>query len=69
MGCAQHALDVPPYLSLLTCRIGWAVAMLRYSRQDAKRGLGTSEALALGMANGLDPKVLSEIMRRSSGGN
>jgi 3-hydroxyisobutyrate dehydrogenase len=31
--------------------------------------LGTSEALALGIANGLDPKVLSEIMRRSSGGN
>lgn len=31
--------------------------------------IGTSEALALGMANGLDPKVLSEIMRRSSGGN
>ena len=30
---------------------------------------GTSEALALGEANGLDPKVLSEIMRRSSGGN
>lgn len=30
---------------------------------------GTSEALALGIANGLDPKVLSEIMRRSSGGN
>ena len=31
--------------------------------------IGTSEALALGLANGLDPKVLSEIMRRSSGGN
>ena len=31
--------------------------------------LGTSEALAPGMANGLDPKVLSAIMRRSSGGN
>lgn len=30
---------------------------------------GTAEALALGVANGLDPKVLSEIMRRSSGGN
>lgn len=30
---------------------------------------GTSEAIALGEANGLDPKVLSEIMRRSSGGN
>lgn len=31
--------------------------------------IGTSEALALGTANGLDPAVLSEIMRRSSGGN
>src|SRR5450830_363558 len=31
--------------------------------------IGTSEALALGVANGLDPKVLSEIMRRSSGRN
>ncbi len=30
---------------------------------------GTSEAIALGVANGLDPEVLSEIMRRSSGGN
>ncbi len=31
--------------------------------------IGTSEAMALGLANGLDPKVLAEIMRRSSGGN
>ncbi|AMM25924.1 3-hydroxyisobutyrate dehydrogenase [Variovorax sp. PAMC 28711] len=31
--------------------------------------IGTSEALALGVSNGLDAKVLSEIMRRSSGGN
>jgi len=31
--------------------------------------IGTSEAIALGVANGLDPKVLSEIMRRSSGDN
>ena len=31
--------------------------------------IGTSEALALGAANGLDPAVLSDIMRRSSGGN
>jgi 3-hydroxyisobutyrate dehydrogenase len=30
---------------------------------------GTAEALALGVANGLDPAVLSEIMKRSSGGN
>src|SRR5574343_191583 len=30
---------------------------------------GTSEAIALGVDNGLEPKVLSEIMRRSSGGN
>ena len=31
--------------------------------------IGASEAIARGVANGLDPKVLSEIMRRSSGGN
>jgi len=31
--------------------------------------IGTSEAMALGVANGLDPTVLAEIMRRSSGGN
>lgn len=30
---------------------------------------GTSEALALGAQNGLDPAVLSEIMKQSSGGN
>jgi 3-hydroxyisobutyrate dehydrogenase len=31
--------------------------------------IGTSEALNLGVANGLDPKVLSEIMSKSSGRN
>ena len=31
--------------------------------------LGTSEAIRLGMANGMDPKVLSEIMSKSSGRN
>jgi 3-hydroxyisobutyrate dehydrogenase len=31
--------------------------------------LGTSEALRLGMANGLDPAVLSQIMAQSSGRN
>lgn len=30
---------------------------------------GTAEALALGVDNGLDPAVLSEIMKQSSGGN
>jgi 3-hydroxyisobutyrate dehydrogenase len=30
---------------------------------------GTAEALALGVANGLDPAVLSEVMQQSSGGN
>ena len=30
---------------------------------------GTAEALQLGVNNGLDPAVLSEIMRKSSGGN
>ncbi len=31
--------------------------------------IGTSEALQLGMANGLDPSVLSNIMSKSSGSN
>ncbi len=31
--------------------------------------IGACEALNLGMANGLDPKVLSEIIKPSSGGN
>lgn len=31
--------------------------------------IGTSEALQLGVANGLDPKVLSNIMSKSSGSN
>ncbi|CAM3795260.1 3-hydroxyisobutyrate dehydrogenase [Polynucleobacter arcticus] len=31
--------------------------------------LGTSEALRLGLANGVDPKVLSDIMSKSSGRN
>lgn len=31
--------------------------------------IGTSEALQLGVDNGLDPKVLSDIMKASSGGN
>ncbi|WP_027966996.1 3-hydroxyisobutyrate dehydrogenase [Halomonas halocynthiae] len=30
---------------------------------------GTAEALALGVNNGMDPAVLSEIMKQSSGGN
>ncbi|MFZ6718813.1 3-hydroxyisobutyrate dehydrogenase [Undibacterium sp. Ji49W] len=30
---------------------------------------GTAEALALGVANGLDPKILSDIMSKSSGRN
>ena len=31
--------------------------------------IGTSEAINLGVRQGLDPKVLSEIMKKSSGGN
>lgn len=31
--------------------------------------IATTEALALGEANGLDPRVLSEVLRTSSGGN
>ena len=31
--------------------------------------IGTAEAMALGVANGLEPATLAEIMRQSSGGN
>ncbi len=31
--------------------------------------IGTAEAINLGVENGLDPKILSEIMKKSSGGN
>jgi len=31
--------------------------------------IGTAESMALGVANGLEPKTLAEIMRQSSGGN
>ncbi len=31
--------------------------------------IATTEALALGEANGIDPTVLSEVLRTSSGGN
>ncbi|WP_417311208.1 3-hydroxyisobutyrate dehydrogenase [Ectopseudomonas khazarica] len=31
--------------------------------------IATAEAMAMGVANGLDPAVLAEIMRQSSGGN
>jgi L-serine 3-dehydrogenase (NAD+) len=31
--------------------------------------IGTAESMALGVANGLDPAILAEIMRQSSGGN
>jgi 3-hydroxyisobutyrate dehydrogenase len=31
--------------------------------------IGTAEALSLGEANGMDPKVLAEIMKKSSGAN
>jgi L-serine 3-dehydrogenase (NAD+) len=31
--------------------------------------IATAEAMALGVANGLEPAVLAEIMRQSSGGN
>ena len=31
--------------------------------------IGTAEALRLGIANGMDPKVLSEVIAKSSGNN
>jgi len=45
------------------------VAKLCNNQLLAVQMIGTAEALALGVANGLDAATLAEIMRQSSGGN
>ncbi|AXQ31384.1 3-hydroxyisobutyrate dehydrogenase [Solimonas sp. K1W22B-7] len=65
-----------PYLSAMGKNIFHAggsgagqVAKIANNMLLAIHMAGTAEALALGVANGLDPKVLSEIMVKSSGRN
>ncbi|MET1080787.1 MAG: 3-hydroxyisobutyrate dehydrogenase [Pseudomonas sp.] len=45
------------------------VAKICNNQLLAVQMIGTAEAMALGVANGLEPKILAEIMRQSSGGN
>ncbi|WP_317928877.1 3-hydroxyisobutyrate dehydrogenase [Halioxenophilus sp. WMMB6] len=46
-----------------------AVAKICNNMLLAIHMIGTSEAIQMGVKNGLDPKVLSDIMLKSSGGN
>ena len=77
VGGAADALErARPYLSAMGKNIFHAggngagqVAKIANNMLLAIHMAGTAEALALGVANGLDPKVLSEIMVKSSGRN
>lgn len=77
VGGGADALErARPYLSAMGKNIFHAggagagqVAKIANNMLLAIHMAGTAEALALGVANGLDPKVLSEIMVRSSGRN
>ena len=77
VGGAAEALErARPYLSAMGKNIFHAggngagqVAKIANNMLLAIHMAGTAEALALGVANGLDPKVLSEIMVKSSGRN
>ena len=75
-GNAEDLKECQPYLSLMGSNIFLAgsagagqIAKMCNNMLAAVLMTGTSEALSLGIANGLDPAVLSEIMKKSSGGN
>ena len=75
-GSANSLEKAKPYLDIMGANIFHAgdngagqVAKICNNMLLAIHMIGTSEALNLGTANGLDPKVLSEIMKKSSGGN
>lgn len=75
-GDAEHLARAKPLLEVMGANIFHAgasgagqVAKICNNMLLAIHMAGTAEAIALGVANGLDPKALSEIMRRSSGGN
>ncbi len=75
-GDAKHLERAKPFLEQMGKNIFHAgpdgagqVAKVCNNQLLAVHMLGTAEALALGVANGLDASVLSEIMRQSSGGN
>ena len=77
VGGAADALDsARPYLDIMGANVYHAgesgagqIAKICNNMLLAIHMAGTAEALALGVENGLDPAVLSEIMKQSSGGN
>ena len=75
-GDAAAVAAAKPYLQAMGANIFHAgpagsgqVAKICNNMLLAIHMIGTAEALQLGVDNGLDPQVLSEIMRASSGGN
>jgi len=77
IGGADSALErARPYLEVMGANLYHAgasgagqIAKICNNMLLAVHMAGTAEALALGVANGLDASVLSEIMKQSSGGN
>ena len=77
VGGAAQALDrARPLLDVMGANVFHAggngagqIAKICNNMLLAIQMAGTAEALALGAANGLDPAVLSDIMKQSSGGN
>src|SRR5690606_30825982 len=75
-GTAEHLQQARPILAAMGRNIFHAgpegagqVAKVCNNQLLAVHMIGTAEAMALGVANGLEPAVLAEIMRQSSGGN
>jgi 3-hydroxyisobutyrate dehydrogenase len=75
-GTAGALASARPYLDIMGANIYHAgdsgagqIAKICNNMLLAIHMAGTAEALALGVENGLDPAVLSEIMKQSSGGN
>lgn len=75
-GRAEHLERARPILAAMGKNIFHAgpagagqVAKVCNNQVLAVQMIATAEAMALGVANGLEPAVLAEIMRQSSGGN
>ncbi len=75
-GSADALTSARPYLEVMGANVYHAgdsgagqIAKICNNMLLAIHMAGTAEALALGVENGLDPTVLSEIMKQSSGGN
>lgn len=75
-GDADHVALAQPILALMGKNIFHAgpdgagqVAKVCNNQVLAVQMIATAEAMAMGVANGLEPATLAEIMRQSSGGN